>query len=225
MEKQNIDDLDNNQTSVNISLNELGKYTDSTNQISDFTLVTTDPVTIYSNYNLNYLSLSNDPIQVNKTYYTVKSTDTVTDATTKTVIWRLFTSLTLSEMYKLESMYKSYTRKIYSAYNENDIVRFDNTIRSSEPEEDESRINVFKFNPDDYYNVPTNRGIITNLKGIGDNIIVHTKDSMFKFTGSNNLQSTTGEIQPSETDVFKQVLVKYLVLILVMLVYKIKEIV
>ena len=201
--KQNIDDLDNNQTSVNITLNELGKYTDSTNQISDFTLVTTNPVTIYSNYNLNYLSLSNDPIQVNKTYYTVKSTDTVTDATTKTVIWRLFTSLTLSEMYKLESMYKSYTRKIYSAYNKNDIVRFDNTIRSSELEEDESRINVFKFNPDDYYNVPTNRGIITNLKGIGDNIIVHTKDSMFKFTGSNNLQSTTGEIQPSETDVFQ----------------------
>lgn len=201
--KQNIDDLNNTNNTIHISLDELGKYNDSTAKIADFDLMTTNKVYIYSNYNLNYLSLSSEPIQVNKTYYNTNSDGKITDDVTKIIIWRLLTSLTLSEVYKLDSMYKNTTRKIYSVYNENDVVRFDNTIRSSKLESDESRINVFKFDPDDYYNVPTNRGIITNLKGIGDNIIVHTKDSMFKFTGSNNLQSSTGEIQPTETDVFQ----------------------
>ena len=44
--------------------------------------------------------------------------------------------------------------------------------------------------PNDYYNVPTDKGTITNLVAIGDSIVVHTKDSMYRFVGSNNLNAT-----------------------------------
>ena len=44
-----------------------------------------------------------------------------------------------------------------------------------------------KFNAIDYYNVPTNKGIIVNLKAIADKILVPTEDRLFVFSGSQKL--------------------------------------
>lgn len=189
-----------------MAFTELGKYSDSTYKLADFTIISTDIVNIYSNYNLNYLSISDDPKTSNKTYYTVPAdrapTKDTNEANTVSVLWRLLTSLTLSEIYELPSMYKNYTRKIYSPYKDDSIIKFDNTIRSSQLIDDERQISIFKFDADDYYNVPTNRGKVVNLVSVGDSILVHTKDSMFRFTGSNNLSGSTGEIVTNETEPF-----------------------
>uniref|UniRef100_A0AAU8MHA3 Stabilization protein n=1 Tax=Geladintestivirus 5 TaxID=3233137 RepID=A0AAU8MHA3_9CAUD len=202
--KQNLYTMNTSGDEVNVNFYELSKYTDSNHRISQFRLKTTNKTNIYSNYNLNFLGLSEDPKQVVKTYYGYSSDNTnASNNLTYYVLWRLLTSLTLSDIYKLPSMYKQYNRKTYTPYNPEEFIIFDNTVRSSILEGDEARISIFKFDAEDYYNVPTNRGKIVNLVSIGDAILVHTHDSMFKFTGNNSLQSNAGEIQSTETEVFK----------------------
>lgn len=174
---------------------------------------------IYSNYNLNYLSL-HDTINtqiVTKTKETVVKnitlvegtvSDTVeeeeTIRTSKTFVTLSVPSNTMSEIYELMSMYRTYSRKTYLPFTDyNVLVRFDNTIRSSKLEGDESKINMFKFAPTDYYNVPTDKGIIINLVAVGDNILVHTQDSIYKFSGQNSLTAAGGEdVQMKESEPF-----------------------
>ena len=160
---------------------------------------TSTEYTIYSNFNLNYLALTEDlaPVIVTKTLKDENNTE-------KSYILRVKQSSQLSEVYELPSMYKSYTRKLYSIYSYyNIIVKFDNTIRSSKLEGDETKINMFKFAPTDYYNVPTDKGIIINLVAVGDNILVHTQDSIYKFSGQNSLTAAGGEdVQMKESEPF-----------------------
>lgn len=165
--------------------------------------INTDIEYVYSNYNLNYMSLNEDPIETYKTYYNNTSEQTTDKSTpTGSVVLRLFKSLMMSSTYMLPAMYKTYTKKTYSIYKRNEVTEFNNTIRASKLEGDESSINIYKFEPNDYYNVPTNRGLIVNLISVGDAILVHTEDSMFRFSGSNTIQSSDGEIQPAENNVF-----------------------
>lgn len=204
------EDLDVNDDG-NLQLTELSKYSDADadKKISNFGLKISENRYVYSNYNLNFVTLSEEPTMSIKTYYDRSANDTekpVTEKesndTTRSAIFRLLPSQLMSDIYTLPSMYKTYTRKTYSVYSENETTRFDNTIRSSILYGDENKVNILAFDANDYYNVPTNRGIIVNLLAVGDSILVHTKDSMFKFTGSNNLQSSNGEIQPTETQPF-----------------------
>lgn len=174
-----------------------GTYAES---VLALTLKPSSTINVYSNYNLNYLQLNEEPIEKFQSWYTGTSGDTNVEA--NNIVLRLLKSAIMSNVYTLPSMYKTYTRKLYTNYNTDDIIRFDNTIRSSELQGDENGINIFKFDANDYYNIPTNRGIIVNLESIGDAILVHTKDSMFKFTGSNTLTSSDGEIIPTESQPF-----------------------
>ena len=203
--KKNIENADG--TGDYFSLVELKNHLqDTTNyeeQITALNITYTNIEYVYSNYNLNYLGLNEDPIETYKTYYNNKSEDTTnTTLSEGSIVLRLFKSLMMSSTYMLPAMYKTYTKKTYSIYKRNEITEFNNTIRASKLEGDESSINIYKFEPNDYYNVPTNRGLIVNLISVGDAILVHTEDSMFKFSGSNTIQSSDGEIQPTETNVF-----------------------
>ena len=172
----------------------------SKKKITAMYLVSSESVTIYSNYNLNYLTLLEEPKEQYKTYYL--GTSDATNQQAYHLVMRLFSSLTMSSVYQFPSMYKNYTRKTYAIYNKNSVTEFNNTVRSSELYADEASIDIFKFDANDYYNIPTNRGIIVNMIAIGDAILVHTKDSMFKFSGSNTLQSSDGEIQTNESSPF-----------------------
>lgn len=168
----------------------------STNEaIKIFPLRRTNVFTIYSNYNLNYLALANG-ITIKQAIKTYK------DNTSCLV--RYLNSNELSDVYQLPSMYNNPLGKTYNVYNStNNVYRFDNTIRSSKLTGDEERIYVYNFNATDYYNVPTNKGIITNLVAVGDSILVHTESSLFKFTGTNSLMASGGEdVQTKESDVF-----------------------
>lgn len=172
-------------------------------KLTALSIINTDIEYIYSNYNLNYMGLNEDPVETYKTYYNNTSEQTTDKSTpTGSVVLRLFKSLMMSSTYMLPAMYKTYTKKTYSIYRRNEVTEFNNTIRASKLEGDESSINIYKFEPNDYYNVPTNRGLIINLISVGDAILVHTEDSMFRFSGSNTIQSSDGEIQPVENNVF-----------------------
>lgn len=194
-----------------INLQELSKYNDptldSSRRLSYFGLKNSDKRNIYSNYNLNFVKLSEEPTFAIKTYYDRApnaSPDTSEAATSdaRTIVLRLIPSQIMSNIYELPSMYKDYTRKTYLKYNENATTTFDNTVRSSVLSGDEEDINILYFDANDYYNIPTNRGIITNLIAVGDAILVHTEDSMFRFTGSTTLQSSDGEIVTTENQPF-----------------------
>lgn len=172
-------------------------------KLTALSIINTDIEYIYSNHNLNYMGLNEDPVETYKTYYNNTSEQTTDNSTpTGSVVLRLFKSLMMSSTYMLPAMYKTYTKKTYSIYRRNEVTEFNNTIRASKLEGDESSINIYKFEPNDYYNVPTNRGLIVNLISVGDAILVHTEDSMFRFSGSNTIQSSDGEIQPAENNVF-----------------------
>ena len=182
-----------------------GNYTevDTDNGLNDTitNLSPTNEKIIYSNFNLNYVNSTIDNLDINfKTYYS----GTDTNKTSIVKISRLIKSVIADEIYELPSMYRSYTRKTFVPYNvvSNTRTRFDNTIRSSRLIGDEERANICKFDANDYYNVPTNKGIVVNLISVGDAILVHTRHSIFKFSGSNNLASMDGEILVNESQPF-----------------------
>lgn len=192
----------------NLKLIEYNKYKETTadyntNFLGDLNITETKSTLIYSNFNLNYIELNEDFKPKYTTYYNKSELNTKDNHIIETKIFKLLPSQTLSTTYKLNSVYYNYTRKIYSVYNDKDIYNFNNTIRSSKLAGDEDKLSIFEFDADDYYNIPTNRGKIVNLISVGDAILVHTRDSIFKFTGSNTLQSNTGEIQQTESDVFQ----------------------
>lgn len=163
-------------------------------------LYDSEEFTIYSNFNLNYLALTDN---ISPRLTTKTSEDNGTSIKTTHLILFKDSSI-LSEIYKLSSMYKSYTRKLYYPYDTyNKLTKFDNTIRSSILEGDENKVNMYRFRPTDYYNVPTDKGIIVNLVAVGDNILVHTQDSIYKFTGYNSLTAAGGEdVQMKESEPF-----------------------
>lgn len=149
----------------------------------------------YSNYNLSLLSLAQELHLSFRSYGE--------GAGKQRQLIRAADSLTLSEIYMLKSMYKDYTRKYYFTVDDKSIIEFNNTIRKSEILIDEGINHNLKFSPLDYYNVPTNKGIIVNLKAIGDKILVHTEDSLFSFSGSSKISSNDSQqINLEESDPF-----------------------
>ena len=151
---------------------------------------TTEALSIYSSYNLNLLALSND-------------TGTPRGTISHNKLKFTFDSLILSSMYMLPSMYHNYVQKTYSIYTEENYTKFDNTIRSSKLQGDEELNFRIVFRSTDYYNMPTNKGLITKLISVGDAILVHTEDSLFKFSGSNTLSTQSGEdVQTIESEPF-----------------------
>ena len=106
-------------------------------------------------------------------------------------------------MYTFPSMYKDYNRPYYFKKDEDSITTYNNTIKSSKINLDEGINYVIKFEALSYYNVPTNKGTITNLKAIGDKILVHTEDSLFSFSGSTKLSGTNSQqVALEESDPF-----------------------
>lgn len=154
----------------------------------------TSPEYILSNFNLNYLALTEDVNNTIRTY--------TTNNTNKTQIVKIVNTLTSSDIYELPQMYKEYTRKYFSIYNPKNITKFTNTIRSSDTNTDEVYRNIFTFYAGDYYNVPCNRGPIVNMFSIADSIYVHCEHSLYKFSGNTSLSANNGEVQTKETNVF-----------------------
>lgn len=95
--------------------------------------------------------------------------------------------------------------KTYSNYREDikDIDVYNKTIRRSNVIQDESRENSWrKFSLEAYKNITENKGIITNLVGIGNLVLAHTEHSLFMFDLNNELKTIDQNIQLHQPDVF-----------------------
>lgn len=168
-------------------------------QLDDFTdyVQQQDSKTYYvrSNFNLNYLTLTED---INDKIFNVGGA-----ASGIKYVAKVINSSLLSFIYDLKAMYKAFENKVFYPKRSNTKINFDNTIRLSYVLSDETFNNsIFKFAPTDYYNVPTDRGIIVNLFCIGNNIYVHTKRAFYKFDASQTINTAEKDIQLKESEPF-----------------------
>ena len=157
-----------------------------------------DSVTYFvrSNFNLNYLSLTED---IADSIFTVGSASSGVKQ-----VARVINSAILSFIYELKPMYKAFSNKYFRKYDTDYKIKFDNTVRVSHVLSDETFNNsIFKFSAEDYYNIPTDRGIIVNIFSIGNNIFVHCKDSLYKFDGNATIMSNNQDIQLQESEPFQ----------------------
>lgn len=174
------------------------RSTDSV-KLKDFEgYVTVSPSNIYyirSNFNLNYLTLTED---ITDTIFSIGSAGSGNKQVAKVI-----NSAILSYIYELKSMYKDFTNKTFSAYDKDYKIQFNNTIRVSTVISDESYNNsIFSFYAEDYYNIPTDRGIIVNLFAIGNSIYAHTKNSFYKFDATKTIMSSNEDIKLQESEPF-----------------------
>lgn len=96
--------------------------------------------------------------------------------------------------------------KKYSNYREDvlSVEDYDKTVRRSNVIQDESRVNAWRTFPvEGYKNITENKGIITNLIGIGTYLLVHTQHSLFMFNGDSTLKTEDKDIQLSQPDAFE----------------------
>lgn len=156
-----------------------------------------DSITYFvrSNFNLNYLSLTED---IADNIFTVGSASSGVKQ-----VARVINSAILSSIYELKPMYKDFANKFFRSFDSDYKIDFDNTVRVSNVLSDETFNNsVFKFASADYYNVPTDRGIIVNLFSIGNNVFVHCKGSLYKFDGNATIAANDKDIQLQSTEPF-----------------------
>ena len=165
---------------------------------------TSENFSILSNFNLNYLSLTNDltPIVRRFDIETEDDYEGGTIVNSKKQLITLVDSLICSFILELKSMYRDYTRKLYYEYTKNNIVKFDNTLRVSSIDVDEIYRYIYRFEATDYYNVPTQRGIITNLVAIANTLYVHCEHSLFKFSDNKTINAQEEEVTLQENDIF-----------------------
>lgn len=150
---------------------------------------------IRSNFNLNYLSLTKDIVD---SIFSVGSASSGVKQVAKVI-----NSAILSFIYELKSMYKDFSNKYFRKFETNNKIDFDNTIRVSNVLSDETFNNsVFKFEATNYYNVPTDRGVIVLLFSIGNNIFVHTKGSLYKFDANQTIMASESDITLKEAEPF-----------------------
>lgn len=157
-----------------------------------------DSVTYFvrSNFNLNYLSLTED---IADSIFTIGAASAGVKQVAKVI-----NSAILSFIYELKPMYKEFANKFFRRYDSDYKIDFDNTVRVSHVLSDETFNNsVFKFAATDYYNIPTDRGIIVNIFSIGNIIFIHTKDSFYKFDGNQTITSNNQDIQLQESEPFE----------------------
>lgn len=165
-----------------------------------YTKVSQDNIKIKSSFNLNFLSLKDIPTPIIREFEDDPSNDT----TAKQQVVYLVNSMTSSSIYILYEMYKTYTTKVYSKILNNRFTEFNNTVRSSNIDVDEVYRGIYRFEAEDYYNVPTNRGIIVNLFSIINKIYVHCEHALFVFTDTNMMKVGDNLYTSNNTEVALQ---------------------
>ena len=150
---------------------------------------------IRSNFNLNYLNLTED---ISDSIFSVGGASSGVKQVAKVI-----DSAILSYIYELKSMYKDFSNKYFRQKEDYSKIEFDNTIRVSNVLSDETFNNeVFKFEATNYYNVPTDRGVIVLLFSIGNAIFVHTKGSLYKFDANQTITASDSDITLQEAEPF-----------------------
>lgn len=156
---------------------------------------------IHSNFNLNLLNLTTSVQPIQRDYKIELNNQEVT----KTQWFTPINSLTASTIYNHESTYYEFTKRTYipvDTEKPHNIINYDNTVRSSNVDADESHRYIYKFYPNSYYNVPTNRGKIVKLFTILNNIYAHCEHGLFAFIDNKQLNTNNQSVALLDSDVF-----------------------
>lgn len=106
-----------------------------------------------------------------------------------------------------QSSFDTFYVKTFTNYRKDlvSVDEFNKTVRRSSVIQDETRENNWRnFPVEGYKNITENKGIITNLVGIGTMLIVHTEHSMFAFSTDNTLTTNEAQkIQLAQPDAFE----------------------
>lgn len=109
-----------------------------------------------------------------------------------------------ADCFKLDTSYKVLPFKIYTA--ESDIKRtnyFPRTIRRSDVIQSESLENSWRyFRADNYKPITEDKGVITNLKGVGYYLLAHCEKSLFAFSKESTLQADNISVSLETPDTF-----------------------
>ena len=83
------------------------------------------------------------------------------------------------------------------------IEEYNKRVRRSNVIADESNENSWRvFSLEGYKDITENKGIITNIVGVGTTFLVHTEHSLFMFDRNNTLQTADKEVQLAMPDIF-----------------------
>lgn len=83
------------------------------------------------------------------------------------------------------------------------IEEYNKRVRRSNVIADESNENSWRVFPlEGYKDITENKGIITNIVGVGTTFLVHTEHSLFMFDRNNTLQTADKEVQLAMPDIF-----------------------
>ena len=87
--------------------------------------------------------------------------------------------------------------------NKSYLEEYNKRVRRSNIIADESNENSWRIFPlEGYKDITENKGIITNVIGIGTTFLVHTEHSLFMFDRNNTLQTADKEVQLAMPDIF-----------------------
>lgn len=156
---------------------------------------------IHSNFNLNLLTLTTTVQPIQRNYKIEVDNQEVT----KTQWFTPINSLIASTIYNHESTYYEFAKRTYipiDTEKPHNIINYDNTVRSSNVDADESHRYIYKFYPNSYYNVPTNRGKIVKLFTILNNIYAHCEHGLFAFIDNKQLNTNNQSVVLLDSDVF-----------------------
>lgn len=95
--------------------------------------------------------------------------------------------------------------KTFVNYSSNKIYlkEYNKRVRRSNVIADESNENSWRVFPlEGYKDITENKGIITNIVGVGTTFLVHTEHSLFMFDRNNTLQTADKEVQLAMPDIF-----------------------
>lgn len=168
-------------------------YTDGTDTLTYDTIAApipynyTEDKQLYSNFNLNCLSLQNDLASVIRGFTTQEGE---IEKNNKQII-NCVESNTSSSILELKSMFYNFAYQKYTRFKPEDriIYKYNNTIRVSDVIQDETNTSIFKFHPLSYKHVPTHRGIIILMFSLNNSIYIHTEHAIFKIDNNSTLHT------------------------------------
>ena len=160
----------------------------------------------YSKYNLNAISFKQKPevavSPLNVDIGSIMGNEHVTKTfSINTIVYPKDTS----DLFQLQNTYIEKQYKAYINYNEYTTIDSNktSTIRRSDVIADESSDNLWRnFRANNYKVIDKNKGDITNIIGIGLNLIVHTTQTLFIFDKTNIIKADNMNIGLQTPDTF-----------------------
>lgn len=156
----------------------------------------------FSNINLEALSIKKKP----EILVGVFGSSTSSAETHSKAINSIVKPINATDLIEYKDTYIEKIHKHYSNYR-NDIVYLEHknsSIRRSNIIGDESTENSWRhFSADNYKVINRKKGDITNLFGVGNNLYIHTKNTILCINKDNTLKAQNTEVQLATRDLFE----------------------